>query len=63
MKYTKRHRIQTLENKLNIRTEINCKDYENSLYTSFKVWRLEDNNYVFDGIYTKEELLAEANRI
>lgn len=59
--FTKRNRISSISKKLNIRTELHIKDYDDSLNTTFKVWRLKDNNYVYDGVYSKSDLLDECN--
>ncbi len=59
----KRHRIGTIEKILNIRTELDIKDYKDSLRSSFKVFRFEGNSYVYRGCHTKRHLINEANEM
>lgn len=50
-----------IEEKLNVRLELSSKGnyrYENS----YKVYRLENNSYIFDGVMSRDELIAECNK-
>ena len=59
---TRRHRIGTIEDILNIRCDFNLK--EGTGQSIFKVYRFNDkaNAYIYDGVYTKDALIAECNR-
>ena len=60
MNYTNRNRIGTLENVLKIRTDFQGKVNGEK---RFKVFRLKNNSYIYDGIFSKEDLIEEANNI
>ena len=62
MTITKRHRIAKIEEVLNIRTELHVKDYDNSLDTTFKVSRESNGSFIYDGIYSKSDLIEECNK-
>jgi hypothetical protein len=59
--YNRKHRIGTLENILDIRTELSVKSDKPGKST-FKIWRNKGTAYIFDGVVTKDELIEEANR-
>lgn len=59
MTYTNRHRMTTLEDVLKIRTKY-VGDFNGE--KRFKVWRMENNSYIFDGVYSKNDLITEANQ-